>query len=67
MTAKADAVSPTLQILDSYEGTTANGHKRSDNSIDKIPLLDPQNEGTTGAYSADAEAVRERKGCETTV
>ena len=47
MTPKAEAVSPTQPALCSNETGTAGNHKRNENSIDKIPLLDPQAQGYT--------------------
>ncbi len=62
MTPKAEAGSPTTpHPIDQTETSKEGVHKRSSNSIDKIPLLDHLSQGSTGTSGADVEGVRERK------
>lgn len=61
MTPKAEVGSPTtLHPIDQIETINEGGHKRSSNSIDMIPLLDPQSQGSTGTNGAGIEGVRGR-------
>ena len=62
MTPKAEAGSPLPHITNPSDSDNANGHRRSENSIDKIPLLDSQSQGSTGG---DGAAVQEN--CESKV
>ena len=61
MTPKADPGSPSTQGNISRDLTATEDHRRSDNSIDKIPLLDQQSQDHTAADGAAAEGLRERK------
>lgn len=62
MTPKAEAGSPrTPQPISQNEASHEGGHKRNSNSIDSIPLLDPQSQGSSGTDGATTEGVRGRK------
>jgi len=62
MTPKAETGSPTTpQPINQNETSSEGGHNRSSNSIDKIPLLDPQSQGSTGTDRTAVGEVRERK------
>lgn len=61
MTPRAEAGYLTDQAVKTEEAGNAEGHKRSEDSIDKIPLLDSQTKTKTGTDWAAVEGIRERK------
>lgn len=61
MTPKADVGSPMPQGNIPRELTAPEDHRRSDNSIDRIPLLDQQSQSYTATHGATIEGLRERR------
>lgn len=62
MAPKAEGGSPTTpHPMNQTETSNNGGHKQSSNSVDKIPLLDPQSQGSTGMNGVGVEGVRERR------
>lgn len=62
MTPKAENGSVTPQQQRSTDETSSkSGHKRNASSIDRIPMLDAQHEGSSGREKVGDEGVRERK------
>ena len=61
MTPKPQDGAATPQPIGVDDPSNKNGHKRSEGSIDQIPLLDTQHEGSTATEKFDGGDVRERK------
>ena len=61
ITPKPQDGAATPQPMGLNDASSKNGHKRSEGSIDQIPLLDTQHEGSTGTENVISAGARERK------